>query len=101
MEKNGITIDSGRLRETEQEIRKRIAALTEAILKEVGYEINLGSPAQVGQFLAEKAGVPLSKTKTGQYATNENELLKHQNQFPIIQQVSVILHSIHNYSCHK
>lgn len=87
MEQKGITLDKDSLAETEQEIRKNIESLTEAILKEVGYEINLASPAQVGQFLAEKVGVPLSKTKTGQYATNENELLKHQVDFPIIRQI--------------
>lgn len=87
MEKNGITVDKTRLKETEEEIKKKIAELTETILKQVGYEINLASPTQIGQFLAEKMMVPLSKTKTGKYATNENELQKYSVQFPIIQQI--------------
>jgi DNA polymerase I len=87
MENRGILLDKACMKTIGEEIAGAIADLAETIEKVVGYEINLSSPAQVGVFLAEKAGVPLPKTKSGQYATNETELLKHKEQFPVIQQL--------------
>lgn len=87
MEKAGITLDVSCLRSVGEEIESAIVSLEEVIKKEVGYEINLNSSVQVGNFLAEKMNVPLKKTKTGRYATNEQELSQHAQQFPIIQQL--------------
>jgi len=85
MEKNGIVLDTVRLKIVGEEIETAIHKTAEKIKEEVGYEINLNSPIQIGNFLAEKAGVPLAKTKTGRFATNENEIAKFADQFPIIQ----------------
>lgn len=85
MEKNGIVLDTARLKIVGEEIQTAIAKTAEKIKEEVGYEINLNSPIQIGNFLAEKVGVPLSKTKTGRYATNETEIAKFAEQFPIIR----------------
>ena len=87
MEQRGITLDTTCLKEVGEEIEKTIQSLEEIIKKEVGYEINLNSSVQVGNFLSEKIGVPLKKTKTGRYATNEQELSQHALQFPIIQRL--------------
>jgi DNA polymerase-1 len=84
MELNGIELDTILLREVGSEIEKAISILEEKIKNEVGFDINLNSSIQVGNFLAEKAGVPLSKTKTGRYATNETEIAKYADQFPIV-----------------
>jgi DNA polymerase I len=85
MEYNGITVDKAQLQQFKKDLEEIIEKTKIELEKEFGSEINLSSPAQIGTFLAEKLGAPLSKTKTGQYATNENELLKHKNTFPIIE----------------
>jgi DNA polymerase-1 len=85
MEMNGITVDKKQLLQFKMELEEVIAKTKTELQKEFGTEVNLSSPAQIGAFLAEKSGVPLSKTKTGQYATNENELLKHKASFPVIE----------------
>ncbi|CAN5145717.1 hypothetical protein BH09PAT1_BH09PAT1_8580 [soil metagenome] len=85
MEKTGISLDTTKLKSVGSDIEKGIVRLEDIIKKEVGFDINLNSSVQVGNFLAEKAGVPLSKTKTGRYATNENELAKFADQFDIIK----------------
>lgn len=85
MEQKGVTLDTTCLREVGVEIEDAIQSLEEKIKKEVEFEINLNSSIQVGNFLADKMGVPLSKTKTGRYATNEQELSKYASQFPLIQ----------------
>lgn len=84
MEEQGITVDRDQLIQFKKELEEIIQKTKEELEKEFGTEINLSSPAQIGAFLAEKNGVPLSKTKTGQYATNELELLKHKDVFPVI-----------------
>jgi len=85
MEKNGITLNTQKLASLGLEVEKLIAEIQVKILKEVGYEINISSPTQIGTFLVDKLGVPLSKTKTGKFATNENELLKFRTDFPFIE----------------
>jgi len=84
MERNGILLDTVKLRKVGQEIESAIVKVEEKIKKEVQFDINLNSSVQVGNYLAEKVGVPLSKTKTGRYATNETEISKFANQFSIV-----------------
>src|SRR5579859_5356926 len=84
MEKKGILLDTKKLSAVGQEIDRLLIDSRDKITKETGGEINLNSPTQLGQFLAEKAGVPLGRTKTGKYATNEGELTKFTEQFPLI-----------------
>lgn len=85
MELNGIIVDRKQLIQFKTDLEEIIAKTKTELQKELGTTINLSSPAQIGAFLAEKSGVPLSRTKTGQYATNENELLKHKASFPVIE----------------
>ena len=87
MEKAGITIDKECLRDVKNELTAELEKLRENIVAKVGKEINLSSPAQIGVYLAEKEHVPLPKTKSGQYATGELELLKYQQDFPIISEI--------------
>lgn len=83
MEQNGIMLDASRLEIVGEEIGDAIVELQTKLQKDMG-DINLNSAIQVGNYLAEKEGVPLSKTKTGRYATNEQELSQHAANFPII-----------------
>ncbi len=87
MEKMGIFLDTKCLVDVGKEIDEAIVETSEELKKEVGFEINLNSSVQVGDFLAEKLRVPLKKTKTGRYATNENEISQHAEQFPFIQKL--------------
>ncbi len=84
MEKNGILLDTKKLTKVGQEIDEQIKIVKATIDKETEGAVNLNSPIQLGQFLADKMRVPLGKTKTGKYATNEGELSKFKNQFPIV-----------------
>lgn len=87
MEKNGILLDVAELRQVSTEIDTALAELTETMKKEVGFDINLNSSVQVGTFLAEKLMVPLKKTKTGKYATNEGEISQYADSVPFVQKL--------------
>lgn len=84
MEQKGILLDSKQLTKVGEEIDKTVATVENNIIKETGDGININSSVQLGSFLAEKVGIPLGRTKTGKYATNEAELNKFKDQFPII-----------------
>lgn len=84
MEKRGILLDAESLRKIGEEVIETANTLEKAMMKEIGHKINLNSAQQVGNYLVEKLGVPLGKTGTGRYATNETELVKFADQFPLI-----------------
>lgn len=87
MEKHGILLDTKKLKTVGTEIDIQIHSVQKMIEKETEGSVNLNSPTQLGQFLADKMRVPLGKTKTGKYATGEAELSKFKNQFPIINNI--------------
>ncbi len=87
MEQRGILLDTKKLSTIGTHIDELLAKAQVEINKETQGIVNLNSPIQLGQFLAEKMMVPLSKTKTGKYATNEAELSKFKSQFPIIANI--------------
>ncbi|HVA96714.1 MAG TPA: DNA polymerase [Candidatus Acidoferrales bacterium] len=84
MEQRGILLDTQQLTKVGQDIDTALEEVNKNIEKETGGGLNINSSMQLGSFLAEKVGIPLGKTKTGKYATNEGELSKYTEQFPII-----------------
>ena len=87
MENTGILLDTERLKEIGERIDEKVITVKEDLIKQIGFDMNLNSPIQIGNYLAEKEGVPLKKTKTGKYSTNESELIQFSDQFPIIQKI--------------
>ncbi len=84
MEQKGILLDTRKLSKVGQNIDRLLVLTQEEITKETGGSVSINSPIQLGAFLVDKVGIPLGKTKTGRYATNEGELSRFKNQFPII-----------------
>jgi DNA polymerase I len=86
MEQEGIAIDvdalnafSAELEIENQRLEKEIKALAEM-------DFNIDSPKQLGEVLFDhmKISSKAKKTKTGQYATGEDVLVKHEKDHPII-----------------
>ena len=84
MEQKGILLDTKQLAKVGEDIDRLLISVEKEIGKETGGGVNISSPVQLGIFLADKIGIPLGKTKTGRYATNEGELSKFKEQFAII-----------------
>jgi len=78
MEFEGVKIDESFLRLYSKELEKDAKTAEEKVYKEAGVRFNLASPKQLGEVLFEKLNLdPLAKkTKTGQYQTGEDILLK-------------------------
>jgi len=89
MEQEGIAIDVKGLKEYSSELEKTLVDLDARIKEEAGVTFNIDSPKQLGEVLFDhlKIDPKAKKTKTGQYATSEDVLVKHEKTHPIIPMI--------------
>ena len=84
MEYEGVKIDVNFLNDYSKELEREARNSEEAVYKQAGVRFNLSSPRQLSEVLFEKLCLDpkAKKTKTGQYATGEDVLMKlaHGNQ---------------------
>ena len=78
MEYEGIKIDVDFLNDYSKELEKDAKKAEESVYKQAEVRFNLASPKQLGEVLFDKLKLDPSakKTKTGQYQTGEDVLLK-------------------------
>lgn len=78
MEFEGIRIDTEFLADYSKQLEKEAKKAEESVYKQAGVRFNLASPKQLGEVLFDKLKLDPSarKTKTGQYQTGEDVLLK-------------------------
>ncbi|MBZ4189657.1 DNA polymerase I [Niabella beijingensis] len=78
MEFEGVRIDEEFLKNYSKELEKDAAAAEKKVFEIAGVKFNLASPKQLGEILFERLKLDSSarKTKTGQYQTGEDVLLK-------------------------
>ena len=76
MERYGAKIDASYLRNMSSVFTDKMAALEKEIFAMAGSEFNIGSPAQLGEVLFERLGLPGGRKskKTGQYSTGADVL---------------------------
>jgi DNA polymerase-1 len=91
MEFEGIRVDMDFLKEYSKELEKEAAIAESNVYREAGVRFNLSSPKQLGEVLFEKLKLDpkAKKTKTGQYATGEDVLLKLAHQSKIVDDILV------------
>lgn len=89
MERNGVNLDSGYLKEYSKVLAGKIIALEEKIHKEVGVYFNIASPSQVGEILFDVMKIPYrwSKTKAGKYSTDEDKMSEIAESYPIAAEI--------------
>ena len=89
MEFEGIRVDMNFLNEYSKELEKEATLAEENVYREAGVRFNLSSPKQLGEVLFDKLKLDpkAKKTKTGQYATGEDVLLKLAHQSKIVDDI--------------
>jgi DNA polymerase-1 len=89
MEKTGIRIDTAALKDLSEDLGSQILEIEKEIYASAGTSFNIASPQQLGIVLFEKLKLDpkAKKTKTGQYATGEEILVKLEDEHPIIRQI--------------
>lgn len=90
METNGVLIDDFALTQSADGLKQRLAGIEREAKNIAGDpSINISSPKQVGILLYEKLHIAEKprKTKTGQYATDEETLMSLKSKNPVITKI--------------
>ncbi len=89
MEFEGIRVDEDFLNRYSKELEEEARLAEESVYAQAGVKFNLASPKQLGEVLFEKMKLDdkAKKTKTGQFATGEDVLLKLANQHKICDDI--------------
>ena len=89
MEFEGIKVDMDFLADYSKQLEKEAKQAEENVYSQAGVRFNLASPKQLGEVLFDKLQLDpkAKKTKTGQYATGEDVLLKLANQSKIVEDI--------------
>ncbi len=89
MENTGVKINSEELNNYAVRLREQIIQLEKEIFELAGEEFNVGSPKQLGIILFEKLKIDSNakKTKTKQYSTGEDILIRLTDKHPIVQKI--------------
>ncbi len=89
MEAEGIALDKNALHELSKTLEKDIVVIESDIQQLAGKSFNVSSPKQVGEILFETLKIveKPKKTKTGQYATGEEVLIKLVGKHDIIGKI--------------
>ena len=89
MELHGVNLDTTALKNYSNSLNEKINLLKSQIFNLSEISFNISSPKQLGEILFEKLKLSdkPKKTKSGQYSTNETELLKLKKKHPIIEKV--------------
>ncbi|MDY0140946.1 MAG: DNA polymerase I [Bacteroidales bacterium] len=89
MERAGVRIDSKTIRAYSEALKIELLQIEKKIFEYAGEEFNIASPKQLGIILFEKLVVTSKpkKTKTKQYSTGEEELVKLIDKHPIIKEI--------------
>jgi len=89
MEFEGIRVDTQFLLDYSKELERDARQAEEKVYQQAGERFNLASPKQLGEILFErmKLDPKAKKTKTGQYATGEDVLLKLAARHQIVDDI--------------
>lgn len=91
MEQAGVKIDTRVLKDYAVTLREQIIGVEKEIFELAGEEFNISSPKQLGPILFEKlkisSGDQAKKTKTKQYSTSEEVMVKLADKHPVINKI--------------
>ncbi len=89
MERNGVKLDVAALAKFSEELGRDIKILETQIHEHAGESFNIASPRQLGDILFGKMKLSekAKKTKTGQYSTGEEILVKLEGKHAIIRDI--------------
>jgi len=89
MEENGVKLDKEALRQFAVELEASLLELRDSIYELSGEEFNISSPKQLGEILFDKLKISsdAKRTKTKQYSTGEEVLVRLTDKHPIVGKV--------------
>lgn len=89
MEKAGVNLDRAYLEQYSIELDGKLKEVERTVYDKAGKRFNIGSPKQVGELLFDVMKIPYrwSKTKSGQYSTDEEKLSELAQEHEIAQKI--------------
>ncbi len=91
MEQAGVKLDTAALRDYAVILREQLTTIEQEIYDLAGEAFNIASPKQLGPILFEKLkispGGTAKKTKTKQYSTSEEVLIRLADKHPVINKI--------------
>ncbi len=89
MENAGVKLNIEELKVYAEVLREQIIQLEKDIFELAGEEFNISSPKQLGPILFEKLKIDTNarKTKTKQYSTSEDVLIRLTDSHPIVNKI--------------
>ncbi|MDY6800216.1 MAG: DNA polymerase I [Bacteroidota bacterium] len=89
MESAGVKINTIALNDYAKELNKELIKIEEKIIDQAGVSFNISSPKQLGEILFDKLKLDpnAKKTKSKQYSTSEETLVKLADKHPIVNDV--------------
>ena len=89
MENAGVKLNTSELNDYAVVLREQIIQLEKEIIELAGEEFNVSSPKQLGPILFEKLKIDSNarKTKTKQYSTAEEVLIRLVDKHPIVAKI--------------
>ncbi len=87
MERAGIAIDTGVLREIAEGLIGEIAAAEATVYEHVGHEFNISSPQQLSDVLFRELGLPPTRRMKQGYSTDQRALEGLRESHPIIDAI--------------
>jgi len=89
MEAEGVNLDIPALESFNEQLTDEIEQMEVEIFRQAGTEFNISSPKQLGEVLFERLQLSSKpkKTKTGQYSTGEDVLVKLAYKHPIVEKI--------------
>ncbi|MCA9390405.1 DNA polymerase I, partial [candidate division WWE3 bacterium] len=87
MERQGIILDTKKLKLLEEELFRKLKDLESEIFSDIGHEINLNSPKQLEEVLFDELNLPVIKRTKTQRSTNEQVLMQLRHLHPMIDKL--------------
>ncbi len=89
IEREGVRVDQNALAEFSEVLKTDLKLIEARIYEKAGVKFNIASPKQLGEVLFDKLQLDpqAKKTKTGQYQTGEDILLRLANKSDIVSDI--------------
>ena len=87
MERNGITLDTERLRQMSQKLGEQLRSLETAIYESVGHQFNINSPQQLSSVLFQELKLPAPRRTKGGYSTDASVLENLRGEHAVVKSI--------------